>query len=116
MRWWLALVLISLLNGTVRADDDDDDDGGGNRHSLVFYVNPSALKGLLKILAQTLPARQITIAMNLTTSKETLWRGRPGELLDQIGPVPKDSAVTVVIEGYRAGSQNYSSSRRRMTT
>ena len=86
------------------------------RRTLVFYVDPTALKGLLKILAQILPTRQITIAMNLTTSKETLWRGRPGELLDQIGPVPKDSAVTVVIEGYRAGSQNYSSSRRRMTT
>jgi 16S rRNA (cytidine1402-2'-O)-methyltransferase len=86
------------------------------RRTLVFYVHPRALKGLLKVLAQTLPTRQITIAMNLTTSKETLWRGEPGELLDQIGPVPKDSAVTVVIEGYRAGSQNYSSSRRRMTT
>ena len=86
------------------------------RRTLVFYVDPRALKGLLKILAQTLPTRQITIAMNLTTSKETLWRGEPGELLDQIGPVPKDSAVTVVIEGYRAGSQHYLSSRRRMTT
>jgi hypothetical protein len=43
--------------------------------------------------------------MNLTTREETLSHGKPGELLDQIGPVPKDSAVTVVIEGYRAGSQ-----------
>jgi len=86
------------------------------RRTLVFYVDARALKGLLKILAQILPTRQIAVAINLTTSKETLWRGRPGELLEQIGPVPKDSAVTVVIEGYRAGSQNYSSSRRRMTT
>ena len=86
------------------------------RRTLVFYVDPRALKGLLKILSQTLPIRQMTVAMNLTTSKETLWRGKPGEQLDEIGPVPKDSAVTVVIEGYRAGSQNYSSSRRRMTT
>jgi 16S rRNA (cytidine1402-2'-O)-methyltransferase len=86
------------------------------RRTLVFYVDPGALPGLLKILAQILPTRQIAIAMNLTTREETLARGRPGELLDQIGPVPKDSAVTVVIEGYGAGSQNYSSSRRRMTT
>ena len=86
------------------------------RRTLVFYVEPRALTGLLKILAQILPTRQIAIAMNLTTNKETLSRGVPGKLLDQIRPVPKDSAVTVVIEGYAAGSQNYSSSRRRMTT
>jgi 16S rRNA (cytidine1402-2'-O)-methyltransferase len=96
------------------------------RRTLVFYVNPRALTGLLKILAQILPSRQIAIAMNLTTCEETLSRGRPGELFDQIGAVPKDSAVTVVIEGYTAGAHTkkdarknapcYSSSRRRMTT
>jgi 16S rRNA (cytidine1402-2'-O)-methyltransferase len=75
------------------------------RRTLVFYVDSRALTGLLKILAQTLPTRQLAIAMNLTTREETLRRGRPGELLDQIGPVPKDSAVTVVIEGHTAGSQ-----------
>jgi len=74
------------------------------RRTLVFYVDPRALRGLLKIVAQVLPTRQIAIAMNLTTRKETLSRGRPGELLDQIGPVPKDSAVTVVIAGYGVGS------------
>jgi 16S rRNA (cytidine1402-2'-O)-methyltransferase len=95
------------------------------RRTLVFYLDPRALTGLLKILAQILPTRQVAIAMNLTTRKESLSRGRPGELLDQIGPVPKDSAVTVVIEGHAAGSRKkdeqknaprYSSSRRRMTT
>ena len=86
------------------------------RRTLVFYVDPRALIRLLKILALILPTRQIAIAMNLTTRDETLFRGVPGELLDQIGAVPKESAVTVVIEGSRAGSQHYSSSRRRMTT
>ncbi|MGH7147697.1 MAG: 16S rRNA (cytidine(1402)-2'-O)-methyltransferase [Nitrospiraceae bacterium] len=75
------------------------------RKTLVFYVAPRALTGLLKCLAKILPTRQIAIAMNLTTREETLSRGRPDELLDQIGSVPKDSAVTVVIEGYRVGSQ-----------
>ena len=75
------------------------------RTTLVFYVDSRALTGLLRILAQILPMRQVAIAMNLTTREETFSRGKPGELLDQIGPVPKDSAVTVVIEGYRAGSQ-----------
>jgi 16S rRNA (cytidine1402-2'-O)-methyltransferase len=86
------------------------------RRTLVFYVDPRALIRLLKILAQILPTRQTAIAMNLTARDETLSLGVPGELLDQIGPVLKNSAVTVVIEGYGAGSQNYSTSRRRMTT
>jgi 16S rRNA (cytidine1402-2'-O)-methyltransferase len=73
------------------------------RRTLVLYVAPKTLTGLMKILAQLFPTRQIAIAMNLTTCKETLTRGRPAELLDWIGPVPKDSAVTVVIEGYRRG-------------
>jgi 16S rRNA (cytidine1402-2'-O)-methyltransferase len=82
------------------------------RRTLVFYVDSRALTGLLRILAQILPTRQIAIAMNLTTREETLSRGKPGELLDQIGPVPKDSAVTVIIEGYRAGSQTKKMRRR----
>jgi 16S rRNA (cytidine1402-2'-O)-methyltransferase len=82
------------------------------RRTLVFYVGPRALTGLLKTLAQILPTRQIAIAMNLTTREETLSRGVPGKLLDQIGPVPKESAVTVVIEGYGAGSQTKKTSRR----
>ncbi len=95
------------------------------RRTLAFYVAPRALTGLLKILTQILPTRQVAIAMNLTTREETLARGMPDVLLKEIGRVPKDSAVTLVIEGYTAGSQkrdekksapHYSSSRRRMTT
>ena len=86
------------------------------RRTLVFYVGPRALIEVLKILAQILPTRQITIAMNLTTCKEALSRGRPGELLDQIGPVPKNSTVTVVVEGYGVGSQRKMGGRAPRTT
>ena len=86
------------------------------RRTLVFYVGPRALTGLLKTLVQVLPTRQIAIAMNLTTHKETLSRGTPGELLDQIGPVPKDSTVTVVIEGYGVRSERKMSGRAPRTT
>lgn len=96
------------------------------RSTLVFYVEPKTLARLSNILAQVLPARQVTIAIDLTTSKETVLRGVPGALLDQIGLVAKDSAVTVVIEGKRMGSRahkdtqkgplRYSSSRRRIRT
>lgn len=75
------------------------------RRTLAFYVDPGALTRLLKILARILPTRQVAIALNLTTSQEALFRGTPEVLLQEIGRVPKDSAVTVVIEGYTAGSQ-----------
>jgi len=83
------------------------------RSTFVFYVDPGSLCGLLKVLAQILPTRQIAIAMDLTTCRETLSRGRPGELLDRMGPVSKDSAVTVIIEGYGKGSHTESMSRKK---
>jgi 16S rRNA (cytidine1402-2'-O)-methyltransferase len=83
------------------------------RKTLVICVAPLALGRLLKLLTQILPTRQIAIVMNLTTERESLSRGKPGELLDQIGRVPKDSAVTVVIEGFTAGS-HATKLRRRM--
>jgi 16S rRNA (cytidine1402-2'-O)-methyltransferase len=86
------------------------------RRTLVCYVGPRTLTGLLKALAQILPSRQIAVAMNLTTNEETFFHGRPGELLNQIELVSNESVVTVVIEGYGAGSRNYSSSRRRIST
>lgn len=98
------------------------------RHSFVFYVEPKTLARLLNVLAQVLPARQVAIAIDLTTSKETMLRGMPSALRDQIGLVAKDSAVTVVIEGKRMGSRAHkdtqkgplryssSSSRRRIRT
>ena len=86
------------------------------RRTLVCYVRPKALTGFLKALTQILPSRQIAIAVNLTTNEETLSRGKPAELLNQIEPISNESAVTVVIEGYGPGSHNYSFSRRRMST
>lgn len=95
------------------------------KKTLVFYVSPRALAGLLKIMTKIFPTRQTVIALNLTTNKEMLSHGKPSELLKQIGPVARDSAVTVVIEGYRVGSHRknerkiaprYSSSRRRIST
>ena len=86
------------------------------RRTLVCYVRPRTLTGLLKALAQILPSRHIAVAVNLTMNEETLFRGKPGELVNQIEPVSNNSAVTVVIEGYGAGSQHYSSSRRRIST
>ena len=81
------------------------------RKTLVFYVAPRALLGLLQTMAQILPTRQTVIAMNLTTNEETLTRGKPADLLNKIGPVAKESAITVVIEGYRVGSRRKKTNR-----
>lgn len=96
------------------------------QRTLVCYVTPRTLARLLKILAQILPTRQITIAMDLTTPEETVFRGMPGELRNQIGAVSNDSAVTIVIEGKRGrvthknnaqkSATHYSSFRRRIST
>ena len=75
------------------------------RRTLAAYVAPVTLRRLLKALALILPTRQVAIAIDLTTCKETLMRGRPEELLNQIGQVSKLSAVTVIIEGDGAGSK-----------
>jgi 16S rRNA (cytidine1402-2'-O)-methyltransferase len=83
------------------------------RRTVVCCIDPLALARMLKLLTQVFPTRQIAIAMNLTTERERLSRGKPDELLDQIGRVPKDSAVTIVIEGFKAGS-NARKLRRRM--
>jgi 16S rRNA (cytidine1402-2'-O)-methyltransferase len=82
------------------------------RKTLIFYLNPIALSGLLRIMTKIFPTRQTVIALNLTTNKEALSRGKPSELLDQLGPVAKDSAVTVVIEGYQVGSYRKKMNRR----
>jgi len=80
------------------------------RKTLVFYVRPRALTGLLKCLTQVLPRRQTVVAMNLTTGQETVFRGKPDELLSQIGSVAMDASITVVIEGYRMGKPGNNSS------
>jgi 16S rRNA (cytidine1402-2'-O)-methyltransferase len=82
------------------------------QRTLVFYVNSRALTRLLKIMAQILPTREVAVAVNLTMQEEILFLGKPNELLDQLRRVEKDSAVTVVIEGYRAGSHSKKMSRR----
>jgi 16S rRNA (cytidine1402-2'-O)-methyltransferase len=75
------------------------------RRTLAFYVDPGALTRLLKTLVQILPTRQVAIAMNLTTSQEALLRGTAEMLLKEMTGVPKNSVVTVVIEGDGAGNR-----------
>jgi 16S rRNA (cytidine1402-2'-O)-methyltransferase len=121
-----AIIFVGHLPRTGRALTQHLSQLQHERSTLVFYLEPKILSRLLNVLAQVLPARQVTIAIDLTTSKETVLRGVPSTLRDQIGLVAKDSSVTVVIEGKRMGSPahkdtqkgplRYSSSRRRIRT
>ena len=121
-----AIIFEGRLPSTVRALTQHLSQLQHEHSALVFYVEPKTLARLLNVLAQVLPARQVAIAIDLTTSQETVLRGVPSALHDQIGLVAKNSAVTVVIEGKRMGSRahkdtqkgplRYSSSRRRMST
>lgn len=98
------------------------------KKTFVFYANPGTFNRLLKILAKILPSRQVAVAIDLTTDREILTRGTPGELLNRIVPMQKNSAVTIVLEGYKEYSgvahkqdaqkrvARYSSSRRRIRT
>jgi 16S rRNA (cytidine1402-2'-O)-methyltransferase len=96
------------------------------RRTLAFYVDPDALVRLLKMLPEALPARRIAVAINLTAQGEALFHGMPDTLRGQIGIVPNDSMITVVIEGDTAETRrknkrekdtlHYSSSRRRIST
>jgi 16S rRNA (cytidine1402-2'-O)-methyltransferase len=83
------------------------------RSTLVFYVKPRNLARLLKVLAQIFPTRQVAITMDLTTSKETVLRGVPSVLRNQIKLVAMDSAVTVVIEGKKIGPRVRNVARKR---
>lgn len=83
------------------------------RRTLAFYVDPGALRRLLKILTQILPTRQIAIAIDLTTNQEALLRGTAEMLLEEITRVPNNSVVTVVIEGDGAGNHMTRTKRKK---
>lgn len=100
-----GIIFEGHLPSTTRGLTQDLSSFRNERKTLVLYVAPGILTRLLSVLTQILPTRQVAIAMSLTTSQEALLRGTPAVLLREIGRVPKDSAVTVVIEGYRGEDQ-----------
>jgi 16S rRNA (cytidine1402-2'-O)-methyltransferase len=67
----------------------------------VFFVSPHTLPLVLNCLMRILPARQITIAIDMTRKSERFYRGRPASLFRQVGSIPSDAEVTVVMSGKR---------------
>jgi len=65
----------------------------------VMFASPRSLRPILNSLAQVLPDRLITLAVNMTRSGERTYRGCGGTLLKQIHSIASQSEVTVVLSG-----------------
>lgn len=71
----------------------------GDPRTTVFFVQPDFLSTVMEVLAQTLPTRNVTLAIDLTGPEEALLQGRPGRLLTEISSLRQDAKITLVLEG-----------------
>ena len=67
----------------------------------VFFVSTRSLPLVLRSLTRILPARQLTIAIDMTRKSERVLRGTPASLIEPIRSLPQDAEVTVVMSGER---------------
>ena len=65
----------------------------------VMFASPDSIQTILKSLARVLPDRAVTLAVNMTTAGEKIYRGCGRALLKQVGSIPSHSEVTVVLSG-----------------
>ncbi|HLZ33663.1 MAG TPA: SAM-dependent methyltransferase [Nitrospira sp.] len=70
--------------------------------TMVFLVSPRSLLLVLRSLAHILPARQLTLAIDMTRKHERSYRGNPALLLEQVHSVPRDAELTMVMSGKRS--------------
>jgi 16S rRNA (cytidine1402-2'-O)-methyltransferase len=69
----------------------------------VMFAPSSAVPRILERIRRILPHRTMTIAVNMTKPDEQLYEGDAGALLPQVGSIPNDSEVTLVLSGARDG-------------
>jgi 16S rRNA (cytidine1402-2'-O)-methyltransferase len=67
--------------------------------TVVLFAHSGSISRILDRLARLVPTRQVTLAVDLTTATEAVYRGKSGTLLKQIPSVGRDAEVTLVIEG-----------------
>jgi len=65
----------------------------------VMFASPRALRPILNSLAQVLPDRLVTLAVNMTKRSEKTYRGCGRTLLKQVHSIASQSEVTVVLSG-----------------
>jgi 16S rRNA (cytidine1402-2'-O)-methyltransferase len=69
------------------------------RRTMVFFVRPGTITQILNVLRDVFPARQMTLAVDLTKPNETLYQGAPDLALEKAASLPKSAECTVVLEG-----------------
>lgn len=69
--------------------------------TLIFYLPARKLIPFLEMIQETLGARQVVIAREMTKLHEEFLRGTPDELLSTLTPVQGKGEVTLLIHGYK---------------
>jgi 16S rRNA (cytidine1402-2'-O)-methyltransferase len=67
--------------------------------TVVLFVEVASVSFILEVLARTLPGRQVTLVIDLTTDKEVFLQGTSLSVLAQINRLPSDARITLVVEG-----------------
>jgi 16S rRNA (cytidine1402-2'-O)-methyltransferase len=75
----------------------------GETGTTVIFAACSALQRILERIRRVLPDRTVTLAINMTTPHEQLFRGDAGTLLAQAKSCSEDSEVTLLLSGARKG-------------
>ena len=68
--------------------------------TLVFFLPPRRLLAFLKEIQESMGARQVVVAREMTKIYEEFLRGTPKELKSQIGEKTLKGEATVLIQGY----------------
>ncbi len=74
--------------------------------TLVFFLPPRRLPAFLKEIQDSMGARQVVVAREMTKIYEEFLRGTPEELKSQIGEKTLKGEATVLIHGYSKKTKN----------
>lgn len=74
--------------------------------TLVFFLPPRRLLAFLKDIQESMGARQVVVAREMTKIYEEFLRGTPEELKSQIGEKTLKGEATVLIQGYSKKTKN----------
>ncbi len=74
--------------------------------TLVFFLPPRRLLVFLKDIQESMGARQVVVAREMTKIYEEFLRGTPEELKSQIGEKTLKGEATVLIQGYSKKTKN----------
>jgi 16S rRNA (cytidine1402-2'-O)-methyltransferase len=77
----------------------------GEEATAIIFVQASALLRTLNSIRRVLPARAVTLAINMTKKDEQLCQGSATSLLEIAGSLPQNAEVTLVVAGIRERSR-----------